>query len=153
MDAVTYPQQEVSETVSNLSVPVQFNTAEPTDETKRLAKEFRQIWTPTFIWLTPDGLELRRKIGYFPAEELLAEFEMARGFAAYVAEDYGKAAELFASVEKEYSDAPAAPESLYWAGVAELLNGSKQGLMKNWKKLQHNYSNSEWWTRASFIEG
>ncbi|HUG43148.1 MAG TPA: hypothetical protein VMN76_02800 [Acidobacteriota bacterium] len=150
---MTYPQEKISEAISRFSVPVQFNTAEPTDEIQRRAKEFRQIWTPTFIWLTPDGFELRRKIGYFPAEELRAEFDMARGFAAYVQKDYEKAAQLFASVEKEFSDVPAASEGLYWAGVAELLNGSKQGLMKNWKKLQHNYSDSEWWTRASFIAG
>lgn len=42
-------------------------------------RRFRQLWTPTLIFLDHHQIELRRLVGYVPPEEFVAQVAMAIG--------------------------------------------------------------------------
>jgi hypothetical protein len=155
MDTVTYPDARVAGEINAYFVPAHFNTVDPApDKVKHLAREFRQVWTPTFVFLDPHRIEVRRTVGYLPPDEFIPELGMARGAAAIVHAEYPQAFDLFRSVATQWPHAAVAPEALYWAGVsAYRRDGKADGLRQQWNELHERYPNSTWWTRASFITG
>lgn len=155
MDTVTYPDLRVVNEINAHFVPAHFNTADPAPEkVKQLAREFRLVWTPTFVFLDPHRIEVRRTVGYLPPDEFVPELEMARGAAAIVHGEYAQAFDLFRSVVTQWPRAAVVPEALYWAGVAAYRrDGRADGLRQQWNELRQRYPDSTWWTRASFIEG
>ncbi len=153
MDTVTYPDARVADEITTHFVPCHFNTAEPASEkVKQLSREFRQVWTPTLVFLDPHRIEVRRSVGYLPPEEFIPELGMARGAAAMIHAEYAHAFDLFRAVATGWPEAAVAPEALYWAGVAAYRrDGTAEGLRQQWNELGERYPRSAWWTRASFI--
>lgn len=154
MDAVTYPQAQVVDELNKHFVPVHFNAAEAGPRITELARQFRQVWTPTFVFLDPHGIELRRFVGYMPPEEFLAELGFVRGYAALFRGDTAAAFQILRTVVEQHPGAAVAPEALYWAGVAAYRrDGKPDELRRQWAELQERYPHSIWWKRASFIAG
>lgn len=63
MDAVTYTDNRVAEALNQHFVSAYFNTNEPGPKERELMREYRQLWTPTFIFLDHHKIELRRFTG------------------------------------------------------------------------------------------
>ncbi len=152
MDAVTYPHPQVIENLERDFVPVQFNVAEPDEETRRQMRHWRTLWTPTCIWTDHHGIELRRQVGYLRPEEFLAQLAFVRGMAELLHGQYAQAQEAFRAAADGYPTTSVAPEALYYAGVAWLRQGSRDDFRKTWWELKDRYPASTWWDRASFIE-
>lgn len=153
MDAVTYPHAQVIEALNQDFVSVQLNTADPDEETKRQMRQWRMLWTPTSIWTDHHGVELRRQVGYLKPEEFLAQLVFVGATAQLLHGQFKGAQEAFQNTADSYPDACVAPEALYYAGVAWLRQGSRDGFRKTWIELKERYPTSTWWDRASFIEG
>lgn len=152
MDTVTYPDSRVIEEFGAHFVAVRVNTREADPGTAALQREFRQIWTPTFVFLDPHRIEVRRAVGYLPPEELLAEAELARGLGAMLRADFARAFGIFRGVVQGHTASSLVPEALYWAGVAGYRrDGSRDELMRQWSELRERFPQSPWWIRASFI--
>jgi hypothetical protein len=154
MDTVTYPDEAVAAEVRERFVAVHVNVREAGPRERELAREFRQTWTPTLVFLDPHRIELRRGVGYLPPGEFLPELRFVRGYAALFRGEAGQAFELFRALAEEHPRAAVAPEALYWAAVAGYRrSGEREELRRGWTLLRERYPDSPWWTRASFIEG
>lgn len=151
MDAVTYPNSEVAKALTEWTVPMRINTVEPDQPTRQLMREFRQVWTPTLVWLDHHGIEVRREIGYLTPQYLLAAMRLAEGQGHLLHANFAEAVATFDAVG-EGGDSHAAPEGLYWAGVAALRLGQRDEFVRRWQALKAGYPDSSWWSRASFIE-
>jgi hypothetical protein len=150
MDTVTYPDTRVEAALAADFRPLRLNLAQADGPAQGLAREFRVLWTPTLVFLEPHRIEVRRTVGFLPPDEFLAELGMARGMAALLRADYAEAFVRFRAV----AEAPitsAAPEALYWAGVAGYRrDGTRDELHRQWRQLRDRFPDSGWWTRASF---
>lgn len=154
MDTVTYPDAQVQEALGEHAVAAQFNTYEPNDQVKRLMRRFRQVWTPTLIFLDHHEIELRRTVGFVPPDDLVAEVGLAVDMAHLMHAEFDKAFDQFRAVRERHGQQDAGAEALYWAGVAALRsNGTADELLVQWNELKTEYPHSPWWTKASFIEG
>lgn len=152
MDTVTYPDAQVQQALGDHAVAARFNIEEPDQQTRALMRQFRQLWTPTLIFLDHHQIELRRLVGYAPPDEFVAQVEMAIGLAHMYHAQFDKAFQQFRAVKERHSELEVAAEALYWAGAAALRrDGSADGLIAQWHELKAEYPTSSWWTRASFI--
>jgi TolA-binding protein len=153
MDAVTYPDAKVARFLDENFVPVKINVTESTPEVEEAKKRFNQVWTPLFLFLSPDGREARRSQGYFPPEDFLAELELGLGQLRMLEGDHAKAYDKFQHICKEHPNAQCAPEAMYWSGVSAYKRDNKpDGLMQHWNELKDQHPDSPWWTKASFID-
>lgn len=153
MDTVTYPNAAVQQMFGDHVIGVKFNTGELDEQTKTLMRRFRQVWTPTLIFLDHHEIELRRQVGFVPAEELVADIGMAIGMAHLYHAQFDKAFDRFRAQSEQHADQDAGAEALYWAGVAALRrDGNADGLLVQWNELKEKYPHSSWWTKASFID-
>ena len=110
-----YPDPRVGELITQRFVPVRIHIKEqPT-----MWKRFNIRWTPTVLMLAPDGSEGRRVEGFLPRDELLGQIELGLGFLAVNRKDWAAARREFDQVVEKYADTDAAPEALYWSGVAK----------------------------------
>lgn len=152
MDAVTYPHAAVAEEIAQYFVPARFNTLDPGATERALMREFRQAWTPTFVFLDPHRIELRRNVGFLPPTEFLPELRFVRAYADLFRGEAGRAFELFVSLADAHPQAAVAPEALYWAGIAGYRrDGGRDELIRQWTVLHERYPESLWWVRASFV--
>jgi len=148
MDAVTYPNEDVTNLINAgfLSCKVDITN----EDNAKIIQKYGVIWTPTFIFLTPDGRQLRRNTGYYPIPSFLAELHIAMGFVSMDAQQYAEAYQHFeqaASMESQVQ-----PEAMYYMGVAAYRRDhDPAGLLSNWRELHAKYPDSIWWTKASFI--
>src|SRR5690625_2591078 len=115
MDTVTYPDAAVQQALSEHAVPAHFNTVEPDRQTKQLMRRFRQVWTPTLIFLDHHEIELRRQVGYVPPEDFVAEVGLAVGMAHIMHAQFDKAFHQFRAVREHHPEREAGAEALYWA--------------------------------------
>lgn len=153
MDTVTYPDAAVQQALSDHAVAAHFNTAEPDNQVKQLMRRFRQVWTPTLIFLDHHEIELRRVVGFVPPDDFVAEVGLAVGMAHLMHAEFDKAFQQFRAVRERHGQQDAGAEALYWAGVAALRrDGNADELLTQWHELKAQYPNSQWWTRASFID-
>lgn len=153
MDTVTYPNALVQQALGDHAVAARFNIGEPDQQTRTLMRQFRQLWTPTLIFLDHHQIELRRLVGYVPPEEFVAQMDMATGMAHMYHAQFDKAFQQFRAVKERHAQLDVGAEALYWAGAAALRrDGSADGLIAQWNELKAEYPTSSWWTRASFID-
>src|SRR5690625_315918 len=153
MDTVTYPDANVKQTLSEHAIAAQFNTDEPDTETKQLMRRFRQVWTPTLIFLDHHEIELRRQLGFVPPEQLVSDMGMAIGRAHLHHAEFDKAFEQFRTLSEQYEGEDVGAEALYWSGVSALRrDGNADVLLVQWNELKDKYPESIWWTKASFVD-
>ena len=113
-------------------------------------KRFTVRWTPTVLILGPDGYEARRVEGFLPVDDLLAQLEMGLGFLAVYRKDWPTARQWFDAVVKDLPDTAAAPEALYWSGVARYsASHDAKELKELGRAFKERYTETEWAKRAS----
>lgn len=145
---MTYPNTEVASFIEQHFIPVQFPIADRPD----MAERFTAHWTPTIIILDSEGKEHHRSVGYLPPNEFLAMTALALGKLNFNHQRYDEAARWFELVTERYADTSAAPEALYWLGVARYKGRQDpNALISAWQALNERYPKSEWNTKVSFI--
>ncbi|MCZ6452151.1 MAG: thioredoxin family protein [Deltaproteobacteria bacterium] len=147
MDAVTYPQEEVTRYILDHFVPVRIHT----DDRPELTEKYHAPWTPTFLILGSDGTEYYRETGYLPPRELLAHLSLALGRAAFEQRNFAEASRHLATVVDRYGENELVPEALYFLGVSKnKVSGKADERRAVWKQIIDQYPKSDWAKKVSF---
>jgi thioredoxin-related protein len=146
--AKTLPDAKVSKYVDRMFAPVAFEVSDPRsqDSMKRYSFE----WTPTFIVADDSGNEVYRWVGYLPPGDFCAQMVFARGRMAFKNKDWDMAEKCYKAVLDRFPESEAAPEALYYCGVAKYEkthDASNLSMAKD--KLQARYPRSSWAKKAS----
>jgi len=145
MDAVTYPSANVVGFLQNEMVPVRvaFNH-------KPLAVDFNVKWTPTLVTLDLDGKEHHRTVGFLSPEEIIPSLLLGMGKAYFDRSQFDLAIAKLDKIISEFPSSNAAPEAVYYRGVANYKNTKQAAPLKEaYEKLTARYAKSEWAERAA----
>ncbi len=111
---------------------------------------FENNWTPTLIFLDPDGKERYRFSGYLPADYFLAQLGLGLGKLAFAHKNWAEAEKWFRDVVAKHPKTDTAAEALYWAGVSRYQAEHKpEPLQQTAGALRQQYPNSSWALRSS----
>jgi hypothetical protein len=117
-------------------------------------ERFGVQWTPTVLLLDSDGSERHRFEGYLPAPDFLAQLKLGLAHAAKVRGDWAEAERRYREVADDPTAADAAPEALYWAGVAKYkASGDPGALASTAQAFQTRFTDSSWAKKASVWSG
>jgi hypothetical protein len=145
-----YPDDRVARLVTGDFVPVRVHVRDQADEFKRLGERYGVQWTPAILVLDPEGAERHRVEGFLPADELVPQLQLGLGRAAFQRGEWAEAERRFRTVTREYPGAEAAPEALYWAGVARhKATGAPDALADTARAVAERYPDSTWAQKAS----
>ncbi len=144
MDAATYPNPKVIEFIEANVVPVQLkHDAQP------MATDYNVKWTPNLLIVDGDGKEHHRIIGFLPPVELIPSLLLGIGKAHFNRNELEAAIATFDKVLAEYPYSSAAPEAVFFRGVALYKSThTAQPLKDAYRKLRADYRGSEWVVRA-----
>lgn len=136
--------------VSENVLPVRVHVKDDAEEYRRLAARFGANWTPTILVLDPDGEERHRVEGFLPTEELLGQLELGLGRLDLAAGGFSEAEERFREIVEAHPDVEAAPEALYWAGVARYkATDDGSALEETARAFRERYRETPWAKKAS----
>jgi thioredoxin-related protein len=150
LEAEVYSKADVSAFIDSDFIPVRVHVREQADEFKRLGARYSAQWTPTVLIVDEGGVERHRIEGFLPANEFIAQLKLGLAQAAFARSDFAEAERQFREVVGSYGDSDAAPEALYWAGVAKYkTTGDAAALADTYKAFQSRYKDTSWATKAS----
>lgn len=145
-----WPHRRVVELVTDEFIPVRVHVRDDASEFARLGNAFDAHWTPTTLILDSAGEERHRVEGFLPVEELVPQLELGLGRVAFSREDFAEAEKRFRHVVEEAPTSEAAPEALYWAGVARYKATDDAGALAETAAAFHDhYQDSTWAKKAS----
>ena len=148
-----YSNPQVAEYIKTHFVPVRVHVREQHEEFQRLGARFSAQWTPTILLIDTDGVVRHRIEGFLPAEDFLTQLILGLGHAAFAAGQFATAEERFRDVVDQHGFADAAPEALYWAGVARYKAGGDATVLKETANAFEKYPDSAWAKKASVWKG
>jgi hypothetical protein len=145
-----YPDPRVATFVADTFVPVRVHLREQADDFKRLGARYGAQWTPTILILDASGEERHRIEGFLPTEDFLAQIAIGLARAAFARGDFAEAERRFREVVEKYPNTDAAPEALYWAGVARYKGtGDAAALGETAGQFRQRYQDTSWAKKAS----
>ena len=150
MDAVTYPHPDVRRFLDVHVELLKVDVANPPPWARTLLRNTRVLWTPTLLVVLPGGAEVRRRIGFAPPSEFMAELLLALGQDALRRGDHARAHQRFREAEEQSRPGGVAPEALFWQGIAAYKRDrATTGQLRTlWDALRLRYPDSDWWDRA-----
>lgn len=144
MDAVTYPQHEVIEFVNQAVIPLRVAS-----NTEPLATNFNLKWTPTLITLDPDGKEHHRTVGFIMPEELIPSLLLGIAKVHFDRDMFSEALANLETLLSKYPKCDAAPEAIFFRGVAKYkATHDAKPLKHAYELLEANFPGAEWTKRA-----
>jgi len=145
-----YTDPRVVRFINDHFVPVRVHVGDQADEFKRLSAKYSAQWTPTILVIDSTGEERHRVEGFLPANDFLAQLELGLGRSAFARSDFTEAERWFREVVAQYTDTDAAPEALYWAGVARYkATGDAAALRETAQQFRQRYQGTSWAKKAS----
>jgi tetratricopeptide (TPR) repeat protein len=131
-------------------LPVRVHVREQPEAWKKLGERYGVQWTPTILVVDPSGAERHRIEGFLPADEFLAQLTLGLGKSAFARQQFGEAERWFREAVERYPETDAAPEALYWAGVALYKKtNDPSALGQTGEALRRQYPDSVWAKKAS----
>ncbi|MBI5141664.1 MAG: tetratricopeptide repeat protein [Nitrospirae bacterium] len=144
MDAVTYPNEAVSEFINKQVIPLRVGSNE-----QPLSKDFGISWTPALLVLDKNGKEHHRTVGFMEADELIASILLGIGKMHYDANEFEEAINSFETILAKHAGTDSAPESVFLAGVSRYKNTHNALPLKEaYERLLKEYPQSLWTKRA-----
>lgn len=144
MDAVTYPDEDVTNFIQEHLIPLRIRSNQ-----KPLADDFKVTWTPCLIALDNEGKEHHRSVGFLPPEEMIPMLLLGMGKTRFDLEDYDRAMTYFDRVIDAYTQSGSTPEAIFFRGVAQYKKSGDPGPLKGvYDTLNDKYPDSEWAKRA-----
>jgi TolA-binding protein len=117
---------------------------------KRYSEQYAAPWTPTVLELDADGVERHRVEGFLPADDLLAQLMLGLAHMAFKEQRWADAGRGFQEIVAQLPNTDAAPEALYWAGVAPYkATGNPASLKETARAFGQRYQSSAWAKKAS----
>ena len=136
--------------VSQQFLPARVHVKQNPEEFKRYGARYSAQWTPTILELDPDGAERHRIEGFLPADDFLAQLMLGLAHMAFKQERWADAERRYREIVERLPDTDAAPEALYWAGVAPYkATGDAASLKDTARAFTQRYQDSTWAKKAS----
>jgi hypothetical protein len=148
-----YPDERVAHLINQNFIPARVHVREQPEDYRRFGQRFGAQWTPTLV-IAPDGTERHRIEGFLPSEDLMAQLLLGLGHSAFSRERWEEAERRFREVVERFPKSDAAPEALYWAGVARYKGkGDANALAETGREFTKRYQDSSWAKKASVWRG
>jgi hypothetical protein len=145
-----YPDERLARFIMEKLIPVRLHVRDQAADFQKFGERYEAQWTPTILLLDPDGTERHRVEGFVDATALLAQLELGLGKSAFKRQDWKTAEEHYRAVAQRYGTTDAAPEALYWSGVARYkATGDAAALADTARAFSERYQDSPWATKAS----
>jgi tetratricopeptide (TPR) repeat protein len=145
-----YATPQVAKFITDQFIPVRIHVRDQADEFKRLGARFNAQWTPTILLLDASGQERHRVEGFLPAEDFLAQLTLGLAHSAFARGEFAEAERWYRQAVESYSATEAAPEALYWTGVARYkATNDAAALGETAKQFASRYRDSSWAKKAS----
>lgn len=139
MEAETYSDERVADAIGERFVPLK----QLLGVHKEPSRRYRPFWTPTLLFLDPDGRVLSRWPGLIPPEELLAQLDLGQALVGLRRGRFDESLELLERAYTDWPDTVAAPDALYWAGnVRYVRQGDQAALDRDRAELARRYPES-----------
>ena len=134
-------------------VPVHVHAKEQPEQFQDLGARFSAQWTPTTLIVDHSGHEKHRIEGFLPADDFLAQLRLGLAHSKFSRGLFTEAAQQFSAVVENHSNTDAAPEALYWAGVARYkAMNDPTALSATAEEFRTRYSDTSWAKKASVWE-
>ena len=138
-----YPDPRVESLILEQFSPVRIHVRDANATV--LMERFGANWTPTIVFLDSGGTERHRIEGFLTAEDFLAQLMVALGRLAVAEKNWTEAERWFAQILEKHPNSDAAPEALYWKGVARYKgSGDAAALGDTARAFQERYTDSTW---------
>jgi hypothetical protein len=146
--AATYADDAVDALLAREFVCVRYDTARAGDGLWRLTGSLALLWAPDVAVMTHRLRQVRRLAGYLPPPRFAAQLRTALALWHLHEARYAQALDHLAVVADAEGAGDAAPEALYWAGVAAYRAGGPSALRVWWTRLTERHPASDWAMRA-----
>jgi hypothetical protein len=145
-----WPDERVARFVNENFLAARVHVRQTPDAFKQYGERYKAPWTPTVLMLDPQGVEHHRVEGFLPADEFLAQLMLGRARIGFDAQQWTEAERRFREIVDHLPNTDAAPEALYWAGVAPYkATGDPASLKATGQAFKERYRNTPWATKAS----
>ena len=136
--------------VSDNFLPARVHVKDDSALFQQYGEKYNAQWTPTILELDADGTERHRIEGFLPTDEFLAQLMLGRAQIAFGQQKWEEAERRFREIVEKFPDTDAAPEALYWAGVAPYkATHDNASLKKTAQAFNERYQDSTWAKKAS----
>jgi len=144
MDAVTYPDEKVTDFIYNNFIPLRIaGNEEP------YAADFMVNWTPRIIVLDSVGLSHQSTVGFLPPEDFIASLELGLAKADFDSHNLEGCKRRLSRILEGFPQSTSAAEAVFLLGVTSYKLSSQTGPLKEaYQTLQEKYPESEWTKRA-----
>ncbi len=145
-----WPDERVVRFVADNFIPARVHVKDDAAEFQRFGEKYAAQWTPTILQLDSGGVERHRIEGFLPADDFLAQLMLGRAQLDFKAEKWADAEKRFRAIVEKLPNTDAAPEALYWAGVAR-YKGSKDStaLKETARAFSTRYTDTSWAKKSS----
>jgi hypothetical protein len=145
-----WPDERVVRFVADNFIPARVHVKDDAAEFQRFGEKYAAQWTPTILQLDSGGVERHRIEGFLPADDFLAQLMLGRAQLDFKAEKWADAEKRFRAIVEKLPNTDAAPEALYWAGVAR-YKGSKDStaLKETARAFTTRYTDTSWAKKSS----
>ncbi len=145
-----WPNDRVSRFVTDNFLAARVHPRQNPDAFKLYSERHQAPWTPTILLLDSDGVEHYRIEGFLPTDDFLAQLMLGRARIAFDAQQWAEAERRFREIVELLPNTDAAPEALYWAGVAPYKGtGNAASLKATAEAFSKRYHDSPWAKKAS----
>lgn len=145
-----WPDPRVGRFVNENFTPARVHVKDDRDAFKQYAERYKAPWTPTILVLDADGVEHHRIEGFLPVEDFLAQVMLGRARLAFDQQQWADAERRFKEIGERFPQSDAAPEALYWAGVAPYkATGDPASLQATAQAFTQRYRDTPWAKKAS----
>lgn len=117
---------------------------------QKYGDKYSAQWTPTILELDSDGVERHRIEGFLPNDDFLGQLMLGRAQMAFAAGEWDEAERRFREIVDKLPNTDAAPEALYWAGVAPYKKSHDASYLKRTSQaFKDRYQETSWAKKAS----
>jgi len=136
--------------VADNFIPARVHVKDDAAAFKTYGEKYAAQWTPTILELDTQGLERHRIEGFLPADDFLGQLMLGRAKIDFQEQKWQDAEKMFRKVYEDLPDTDAAPEALYWVGVARYKEtGDSTALKETARAFTTRYKDTSWAKKAS----
>ena len=145
-----WPDERVVKFVNENFIPARVHVKADSELYRKYSEQYNAPWTPTILELDANGVERHRIEGFLPSDDFLSQLMLGRAKIAFAHEQWDEAGQRFREIVDKFPHADAAPEALYWAGVASYKKThDNTSLKETGKAFTERYQDTSWAKKAS----
>jgi hypothetical protein len=145
-----WPDERVVKFVTENFIPARVHVKDDGALFKKYSELYSAPWTPTILELDSVGVERHRIEGFLPGDDFLAQLMLGRAKIAFAQENWDDGEKRFREIVDKLPNTDAAPEALYWAGVARYKGTHNAAPLKETAMaFTQRYQESSWAKKSS----